>query len=205
MVNFSIAADSKMVEKAMSIAEYIFDNLITSDDRFSLWSYTSNSNQLVSLCYKNISTVDYIRDQINKFCDKEYYKDAIDLFSSASNLIKAAESGYEYLEKKKGTSNREKWIIILTDDISNEEAKFIREFNIKERIFENCDSTHLIIIKTIKNPHNENDISDKLNFNKSGVIEADKIESLKKKMTIMGYITDEILFAQEKYDNYNKN
>jgi hypothetical protein len=203
LINISskMTKDSKKTNQTLKLTESIFENLVTNDDRFSLFLYCDNTNPFIALEYKNHNTIEYLRDQIkNIYTNKEEYK------RGSPNCIGAVTNVYNYLKKKNLSSGtREKWIIVITDVLAKDDVCYFREKNLKDEIFEGSYLANLILI-TLKTKYSIDmaDVRSKLNFNKSGVVDFDKLDVLKKKMRIYGAISEDVVFDQEKYDNFRK-
>jgi hypothetical protein len=205
LINYSskMTKDSKKTNQTLKLTENIFENLVTTEDRFSLFLYCEHTNPYISLEYKNDYTEQYIRDQIKTIFT---HNDDEAGYNNESNLIESLLNVYMYL-KKKNISNklREKWIIVITDVLQKNEISFIKEKNIKEELFEGSGLVNVILI-TLKAKHSWDmaDVRNKLSFNKSGIVDFDKLDELRKRMRIYGAINEDVLFHQEKYDNFRK-
>jgi hypothetical protein len=205
LINFSTSMnnDQKKFTMSLKTALNIFQNYTTSEDRFCIFSYSYNSNPLINLSFKNINTIDYIKYQIENYMNKE----EIVFQEESSSLIKTISSVYDYLEKKNYCSNknREKWIIAITDEISEEDQDYLKNNDLHEKIFFGSKYDNLIILTLSKNSVEIENLKKFINFNKSDVIDLEKMDILKNNMRIRGVLNDYDSFAQEKYEKSVKN
>jgi hypothetical protein len=205
LINFSTSMNNDQKKYTMSLktALNIFQNYTTSEDRFCIFSYSYNSNPLINLSFKNINTIDYIKYQIENYMNKE----EIVFQEESSSLIKTISSVYDYLEKKNYCSNknREKWIIAITDEISEEDQDYLKNNDLHEKIFFGSKYDNLIILTLSKNSVEIENLKKFINFNKSDVIDLEKMDILKNNMRIRGVLNDYDSFAQEKYEKSVKN
>lgn len=205
LINCSNAMNNDHKKSTISLktALNIFENYTTSEDRFCVFSYSCNSNPLINLSFKNINTIDYIKYQLENYMNKE----EIVFQEESSSLIKTISSVYDYLEKKNYCSNknREKWIISVTDEISEEDINYIKNNDLHEKLFFGSKYDSLVIIFISKLSSELENVKNFINFNKSCMIDLEKMDVLKKNMRIRGVLNDYDSFAQEKYEKSVKN
>lgn len=95
-ISKSMMNDDKKIEKATKNTMNIFENYITSDDRFGVFFYGSAVNSVINLSYKNINSYSYIKELLENMKKlMEEYKD-----NENSNVVKAIMKMYEYMKKK---------------------------------------------------------------------------------------------------------
>lgn len=97
-ISKSINENIKKIDRALKISDSIYENFITSEDRFSLFLASKSTNPIINLSYKNFQTYEFIKDSIASVKDliesNGFIKDA------DSNLIKAIVKAREYLNKR---------------------------------------------------------------------------------------------------------
>ena len=95
-ISKSMMNDDKKIEKATKNTSNIFENYVTSDDRFAVFFYGESSNSIINLCYKNIHSYSYIKEHLENMKKlMEEYKN-----NGCSDVIKSIMKTYEYLKKK---------------------------------------------------------------------------------------------------------
>ena len=95
-ISKSMMNDDKKVEKATKNTMNIFENYITSDDRFGVFFYGNSVNSVINLSYKNINSYSYIKELLENM--KKLMEENRD--NDNSNVIKSIMKMYEYMKKK---------------------------------------------------------------------------------------------------------
>lgn len=199
--------DSNKKEKLVLFYENIFREFCTFNDRIALYGYHENPFQLQSLMEKNNKTIKWIESNWRQIFDKKDGEE-YDLFNSEENdseLIKAILYVYNNIGKRDIYNNRQKWIIVLTDKISESDLQVFKN-DFAKNIYGSKKNENLIIMKykfeNNKNDNEEKEIIEKaLAFNKSsGYLELDKKDELKYKMEINGVINESNIFDNEIYN-----
>jgi hypothetical protein len=193
-------AEKEKKEKAHKFFEHIFENICTFNDRISLFGYNNTTFQLLSLMYKNNKTVKLIENHYKGIWkNNEFYSDK----EIQSELIKAIGYVYNNIGRKDIYNNREKWIIVLTDAISEQDLKILKN---KKHFLENVyglkKNENLIIVR-FNHAEKKEEIAileEALNFNKSCYIELEKKHLIKSQMRIEGVINEASLFDNEIYN-----
>ena len=95
-ISKSMMSDNKKIEKATENTIKIFENYVTSNDRFGVFFYGNSTNSIINLSYKNIHTYSYMKELLeNMKKQMEEYKD-----NEMSDIIKSIMKMYDYLQKK---------------------------------------------------------------------------------------------------------
>ena len=97
-ISKSINENQKKIDRAIKLSDSIYENFITSQDRFSLFLVTKSANPIITLSYKNFQTYEFIKDSIAGVKDLIEYNGF--LKDSESDLIKAIVKAKEYLNKR---------------------------------------------------------------------------------------------------------
>ena len=97
-ISKSINENIKKIDRALKISDSIYENFITSQDRFSLLLASKSTNPIINLSYKNFQTYEFIKESISKV--KDLIEDNGFSKDSESNLIKAIVKAKEYLAKR---------------------------------------------------------------------------------------------------------
>jgi hypothetical protein len=94
----SIKENEKKIDRAIKLSDYIYENFITGQDRFSLFLVSKSLNPVISLSHKNFKTYEFIKDGIHlvkNFIEENGYDKECD-----SNLIRSIVKTKEYLDKR---------------------------------------------------------------------------------------------------------
>ena len=198
LIDFSmtmISQNSKKTIQACKIAQNIFDDYITSEDKFGLFIFTKFVNPIVSLSQKNKNTVKFINEMIN-----ELEKRVNLVVEEESNLIQAVERIYEYL-KRKSLVKREKWVVVFTDKFEVQNLKNKNKIvNLKRENY------NVIVVGMGIDKNSAEALNLILNFNKSEVIEFENCGRLKSILKVHGTIRDEEMnLVNERYNSERKN
>ena len=95
-ISKSMMSDNKKIEKATENTIKIFENYVTSNDRFGVFFYGNSTNSIINLSYKNIHTYSYMKELLeNMKKQMQEYKD-----NEMSDIIKSIMKMYDYLQKK---------------------------------------------------------------------------------------------------------
>jgi len=189
-------------EKSEKFFEFIFENICTFNDRISLFGYNNTTFQLLTLMFKNSNTIKFIENHyksIWKNLDENFYNEK----EVQSELIKAIGYVYNNIGRKDIYNKREKWIIVLTDSISDIDLKvFSDKKNFWDKIYGSKKNENLIIVRFKFSDDNiENKImEDAMKFNKSCYIELEKKHYIKTCMRIEGVINERTVFDNEIYN-----
>lgn len=99
---------------------------------------------------------------------------------------------------------RERWIIIITEQIPKDVIKFLMTKDVKEYLFDNDKHTNLAFIITDSRERHKK-FQTKMDFNKSVMLNVDNINILRKKMGIIGNIDFDKNFVNERFEKYDDN
>lgn len=230
LVDANLQYDIKKVEQYQYVLKEIFNKLITKRDRFSLACYGPSFNILIQLIFKNKITINYLNKEIESinsmiieglsgFTKKEPHenndfdntKEQNYQINSCSNIIKSIICSFNYLNVKT-FNKREKWVIVLSDFIDNEQIELLDE-KMEKHVFNmsNPLEYNLVIISFrgashIKDTYLNNMkelFSKKTKIKNKVFICFDEIEILKNIMRSIGIINEDLLFSNEKYSSKN--
>ena len=65
-ISKSMMSDNKKIEKATENTIKIFENYVTSNDRFGVFFYGNSTNSIINLSYKNIHTYSYMKELLEQ-------------------------------------------------------------------------------------------------------------------------------------------
>jgi len=202
--NKKILMKEKNKEKSERFYEEIFHEFCTFNDRIALFGYEKNPFQLQSLIEKNNKTTKLIeKNSKDFFSNEDSSSNFVSEEDTESELVKAIEYVYNNIGKKDIYNNRQKWIIVLTDEISEKDLnKFKDDFS--KKIYGSKKNENLIIMK-YKFDNNESKekkiMESALEFNNSKYLELDKKPQLKYKMKTYGIINESNVFDNENYNS----
>lgn len=193
-------SEKEKKEKAHKFFEYIFENICTFNDRISLFGYNNTTFQLLSLMYKNNKSVKLIENHYKGIWkNNEFYSEK----DNPTELVKAIGHVYNNIGRKDIYNKREKWIIVLTDAISENDMKFMKnKRQFLENVYGSKKNENLIIVR-FKHAENNDEtviLEEMLDFNKSCYIELEKKHTIKSRMRIEGVINETSIFDNEIYN-----
>ena len=195
--------DSKKMDRSKKVAQFIFENCIIEDDKFGLYFYSKYVNPIVSLDYKYIHNVDYVKDLIlslDNYIIENHLEKNSDLLNALSKI--------RIYFKKKRISNRMKWIIVLTDKLfinDTEDDEMVTLLNNFEE-----ENINLIILGLNMSKRDVEYCKKRIKSKRKNVkfefIENENELKLQSILRINGKIRkNEKLFKNEKYNSEKKN
>jgi len=193
-------AEKEKKDKAHKFFEYIFENICTFNDRISLFGFNKTTFQLLSLMNKNNKTIQLIENHYKGIWkNNEFYSEK----DIPTELVKAIGCVYNNIGRKDIYNKREKWIIVLTDAISESDLKVLKNKKLfLENVYGSKKNENLIIVrfKQCENKDVTAILEEALNFNKSCCIELEKKHTIKSRMRVEGVINESSIFDNEIYN-----
>lgn len=212
MVDFSdsmLTSNLKKIELTQKSILSIFENLITEDDKFALFTFCNHINPVVSLSYKNESNVDFIIDLIkslDRLAQEKWESDEY-LDEKYSDLKNALTKICKFIFRK-SFAQRDRWVVVFTDQfyIDEKDAKEISSFL---RFIEEENQLSVIVIGVgmeKKQSIRCQEFIKQATKSKSEFIDIENIYKLRNTFKITGIIREEErLFHLERYEAETRN
>lgn len=202
MLDNRIKKDSKKIDQAEQVIRDILNKQTSNTDRFSYAIYQYSLNLKINLNFKTRINHNYLNNEITDSMNKDTSIEGEDV-----NILKCLLKAMIYMNSK-SFKNREKWVIILSETIDNEQIESM-ESAFKSKVFKNLDSEiyNIVLISFTKASHIKDSYYNKIktifesaaDFKSALFVAFDEVDIVKNMMKSIGKISKNSFFPLEKF------